>query len=322
MEKTGSAGGRSAARERTALLSGTTRRCGRQDDEPDNLEDHRARARSVRRDRLRYQQHSDLRRGCESRVGSGAEPVPAPRGPRAESRRDGESVRRARTRNTASGRGSTGQSFADERDARDHQRPCRAESIRSEPGRADQRVVAIARRGRTLPRSQSQPELPRATVPARGYGEPDRRRAPRLHTGRAEVQHGDPYLPGSTMARRVVQQSTGARIVRSIGSGRYRAEGRVLIRTLVLLLLIAPFALAPGATSAAAVSTTRNAPLGLVGRVVDGADVLSVSTEAQLTQRLADFEKSSGGVQIVDRKSTRLNSSHLGISYAVFCLKK
>src|SRR5258705_3491448 len=28
-----------------------------------------------------------------------------------------------------------------------------------------------------------------------------------------------------------------------------------------------------------------------------------------------------GGV-FIDRKSTRLNSSHLGISYAVFCLKK
>src|SRR5262245_63063648 len=27
-------------------------------------------------------------------------------------------------------------------------------------------------------------------------------------------------------------------------------------------------------------------------------------------------------VQRLDRKSTRLNSSHLGISYAVFCLKK
>src|SRR5262245_64241377 len=26
--------------------------------------------------------------------------------------------------------------------------------------------------------------------------------------------------------------------------------------------------------------------------------------------------------QVQDRKSTRLNSSHLGISYAVFCLKK
>src|SRR5262245_62413635 len=28
------------------------------------------------------------------------------------------------------------------------------------------------------------------------------------------------------------------------------------------------------------------------------------------------------GERTVDRKSTRLNSSHLGISYAVFCLKK
>src|SRR5437899_1315057 len=28
------------------------------------------------------------------------------------------------------------------------------------------------------------------------------------------------------------------------------------------------------------------------------------------------------GVGVADRKSTRLNSSHLGISYAVFCLKK
>src|SRR5437899_5574479 len=28
------------------------------------------------------------------------------------------------------------------------------------------------------------------------------------------------------------------------------------------------------------------------------------------------------GAGAIDRKSTRLNSSHLGISYAVFCLKK
>src|ERR1039458_5717824 len=28
------------------------------------------------------------------------------------------------------------------------------------------------------------------------------------------------------------------------------------------------------------------------------------------------------GITLPDRKSTRLNSSHLGISYAVFCLKK
>src|SRR5436853_2430377 len=30
----------------------------------------------------------------------------------------------------------------------------------------------------------------------------------------------------------------------------------------------------------------------------------------------------TGASNFLDRKSTRLNSSHLGISYAVFCLKK
>src|SRR5947199_7761160 len=32
--------------------------------------------------------------------------------------------------------------------------------------------------------------------------------------------------------------------------------------------------------------------------------------------------RSARGRSTLDRKSTRLNSSHLGISYAVFCLKK
>src|SRR5947199_6981806 len=37
-----------------------------------------------------------------------------------------------------------------------------------------------------------------------------------------------------------------------------------------------------------------------------------------------DFEDDDANIlaAIPDRKSTRLNSSHLGISYAVFCLKK
>src|SRR5258705_3134471 len=43
-------------------------------------------------------------------------------------------------------------------------------------------------------------------------------------------------------------------------------------------------------------------------------------------QVVADVGAAAGDVQIDllarDRKSTRLNSSHLGISYAVFCLKK
>src|ERR1035438_10589522 len=36
----------------------------------------------------------------------------------------------------------------------------------------------------------------------------------------------------------------------------------------------------------------------------------------------ASFPKEYGKLPAADRKSTRLNSSHLGISYAVFCLKK
>src|SRR5258707_15367252 len=46
--------------------------------------------------------------------------------------------------------------------------------------------------------------------------------------------------------------------------------------------------------------------------------------EARDRRRLRDFEADLGGIQAaaVDRKSTRLNSSHANISYAVFCLKK
>src|SRR5258708_9206531 len=41
------------------------------------------------------------------------------------------------------------------------------------------------------------------------------------------------------------------------------------------------------------------------------------------TPMLVGFIPSHGGLQaLVDRKSTRLNSSHQIISYAVFCLKK
>src|SRR5256885_4758046 len=41
-----------------------------------------------------------------------------------------------------------------------------------------------------------------------------------------------------------------------------------------------------------------------------------------LSARHADAEEELGSIVDEDRKSTRLNSSHLVISYAVFCLKK
>src|SRR5690625_5537807 len=45
---------------------------------------------------------------------------------------------------------------------------------------------------------------------------------------------------------------------------------------------------------------------------------------ANLTRKLRDLDLAHLHCQLkpVDRKSTRLNSSHVAISYAVFCLKK
>src|SRR3712207_8315704 len=51
------------------------------------------------------------------------------------------------------------------------------------------------------------------------------------------------------------------------------------------------------------------------GRVDEGTRELTVRTMGRVTDP-AEFNN------IADRKSTRLNSSHANISYAVFCLKK
>src|SRR5262245_62275554 len=65
---------------------------------------------------------------------------------------------------------------------------------------------------------------------------------------------------------------------------------------------------------------SNGAPPGAVpaqepdGRAGDGSSAeLHDLLNALQAMRVGDFS---------DRKSTRLNSSHLGISYAVFCLKK
>src|ERR1035438_8873977 len=55
-------------------------------------------------------------------------------------------------------------------------------------------------------------------------------------------------------------------------------------------------------------------------RVVAGLRVLE--RHADVTNPLADCAQLPRLPAGLDRKSTRLNSSHLGISYAVFCLKK
>src|SRR3989442_9070022 len=54
-------------------------------------------------------------------------------------------------------------------------------------------------------------------------------------------------------------------------------------------------------------------------------DALPISTESGLCDRSGSAQWQPGDVGALpgrDRKSTRLNSSHVRISYAVFCLKK
>src|SRR5436853_1497063 len=50
--------------------------------------------------------------------------------------------------------------------------------------------------------------------------------------------------------------------------------------------------------------------------------VCSLRAHARAHHSISARERAERSVGVEDRKSTRLNSSHLGISYAVFCLKK
>src|SRR5258705_4665230 len=76
--------------------------------------------------------------------------------------------------------------------------------------------------------------------------------------------------------------------------------------------------------------TRRSSDLTLRARLTCGLVVLlalscaAVGIAAVVTLRSFLTERLDQQLEqaAIDRKSTRLNSSHLGISYAVFCLKK
>src|SRR2546426_12827377 len=64
-------------------------------------------------------------------------------------------------------------------------------------------------------------------------------------------------------------------------------------------------------------------PILAAGQVLDHPFVHEVQRRALASiDVLSRFKKGHSFSGIADRKSTRLNSSHLVISYAVFCLKK
>src|SRR3712207_7024332 len=73
------------------------------------------------------------------------------------------------------------------------------------------------------------------------------------------------------------------------------------------------------------VAEWANVPSSDIGLAVDGCGVpvfvLPLEAMALAYARLADSARRSAEIPS-DRKSTRLNSSHANISYAVFCLKK
>src|SRR5437867_5919744 len=55
---------------------------------------------------------------------------------------------------------------------------------------------------------------------------------------------------------------------------------------------------------------------------INTAQTPGMNRAAAITNARAGAEKLWAGTVVIDRKSTRLNSSHRTISYAVFCLKK
>src|SRR5947199_8110968 len=67
---------------------------------------------------------------------------------------------------------------------------------------------------------------------------------------------------------------------------------------------------------------TRSSDLRVYGLASVMAGEMVEFTKTKIRGLAFNLEESSVAVIILDRKSTRLNSSHLGISYAVFCLKK
>src|SRR5262245_22835329 len=65
----------------------------------------------------------------------------------------------------------------------------------------------------------------------------------------------------------------------------------------------------------------RVAP-GLIDIQINGYDGVDFNDPDTGAEQIAAAPRKLWRAGVTDRKSTRLNSSHLGISYAVFCLKK
>src|SRR5206468_5288465 len=69
-------------------------------------------------------------------------------------------------------------------------------------------------------------------------------------------------------------------------------------------------------------SNQRRAPFWLKSYVIADLEIQHLRVRAHLVEKPQAFHDPVVQINQLDRKSTRLNSSHDQISYAVFCLKK
>src|SRR3712207_8046249 len=68
------------------------------------------------------------------------------------------------------------------------------------------------------------------------------------------------------------------------------------------------------------VRRSKTIPVGHLGTVPEGIRIRAVGLH--ISGAVLDGRNKRHTTAVQDRKSTRLNSSHANISYAVFCLKK
>src|SRR5262245_33466521 len=135
------------------------------------------------------------------------------------------------------------------------------------------------------------------------------------------VEPGSPLLAFSEHAAELVERAAGS-IVAVHGRGHRPLSG---IHWRSGVIVTAEEALERDENIKLTLPAGRVADASLAGRdpTTDVAvlrfqpDGLPVATTADASLRAGQVVMAVG-----DRKSTRLNSSHLGISYAVFCLKK
>src|SRR5690625_303002 len=94
----------------------------------------------------------------------------------------------------------------------------------------------------------------------------------------------------------------------------------MVVRRTRLIALLAVFLLVLGAFPALADDNSFESVSPEEGVVLVNAE--AVERLAQWREENVGYRSEEVPGQLLDRKSTRLNSSHVAISYAVFCLKK